>query len=130
MCAEARQTKHLILASLRNDRVAGTKGIGNTIKGELAKGGVQEAFCLLKGWYRAASDTVVRPCPQMMARQTEEQVEFYWQRDSPGEPPPINLQGPVIPVNMPSDHEIRDAARELSNGRVWGALKMHAEDIK
>ena len=67
------------------------------IKAELAKGGVQEAFRLLKEWYRVALETMARPCPQTMARQTEERVELYWQQDSPGELLPINLQGPTIP---------------------------------
>ncbi len=57
-------------------------------------------------------------------------MELYRQQDSPGELLPINLQGPVIPDKVPSDHKIRDAAWDLSSGRVWGASKMHAEDIK
>jgi hypothetical protein len=76
------------------------------------------------------SETVAHPCPQMMARQTEEWVELYRRQDSPGEPLPINLQGPAIPDEVPSDHEIRDAARNLSSSRMGGASKMRAEDIK
>jgi hypothetical protein len=89
--AEGRWTKRLIWASLHNDRVACTKGIGNAIEVELAKGDVHEALRLLKGWYRAALETVARPCPQTMARQTEDRLELYWQRDSPGDPLLINL---------------------------------------
>ncbi len=128
--AEGRRAKRLIWASLRNDKRARTKGVGNAIEAELAKGDVQEAFCLLKGWYRAASETVAHPCPQTMARQTEDRVELYWQRNSPGDLLPINLQGPAIPNNVPSDHEIRDAARNLPSGRAGGGWKMHVEDIK
>ncbi len=36
----------------------------------------------------------------------------------------------MIPGDVPSDHEIRDAARELSNGQSGRASKMHAKDIK
>jgi hypothetical protein len=60
----------------------------------------------------------------------EDRVELYWRRDSPGDPLPINLQGLVIPDEVPSDHEIRDAAWDLPSGHAGGALKMHAEDIK
>jgi hypothetical protein len=91
---------------------------------------MQEAFRLLKGGYRVAPETVACPCPQTMAQQTEEWVELYWQQDSPGEPLPINLQGPAIPDKVLSDHEIRDSARDLPSGHVGGALKMRAEDIK
>jgi hypothetical protein len=72
---EGRRMKRLIWASLRNNRAACTKGVSNMIKAELEKGDVQEAFCLLKGWYRAASETVVRPCPQTIAQQMEERVD-------------------------------------------------------
>ncbi len=65
--AEGRRTKRLVWASLCNDRRARTKSVGNAIEAELAKGDVQEAFRLLKGWYRAASETVACPCPQTMA---------------------------------------------------------------
>jgi hypothetical protein len=57
-------------------------------------------------------------------------VELYWRRDSPGDPLPINLQGPAIPDKVPSDHKIRDAAGDLPSGRAGGASKMCAEDIK
>jgi hypothetical protein len=100
------------------------------IEAELAKGDVQEAFCLLKGWYQAAPETVARPCSQTMAQQTEEQVELYQRQDSPRELLPINLQGPAIADKVPSDHKIRDAAWDLLSGRAGGASKMHAEDIK
>jgi hypothetical protein len=108
---------------------ARTKGIGKAIKAELEKGDVQEAFRLLKGWYRAALETMACPCPQTMAGQTEERVELYRRQDSSGEPLPIILQGPAIPDNMPSNHEIR-GVRDLPSGRAGGASEMRAEDIK
>ncbi len=130
MRAEGRRTKRLIWASPCNYRAAQTKGVGNAIEVELAKGDVQEAFRLLKGWYRVASETVANPCPQTMVQQMEDWVELYRRWDSPGDPLPINLQGPAIPDEVPSDHEIRDVARDLLSSRTGGASKMHAEDIK
>jgi hypothetical protein len=127
---EGRKAKHLIWASLHNNRAGCTLGVGKSIEAELAKGDVQEAFCLLKRWYRAASETVLRPCPQTMVRQMEERVELYRRWDPPGDPLPINLQATAIPDDVPLDHEIRDAAQELTNGRAGGASKMHTEDIK
>jgi hypothetical protein len=84
---------------------------------------MQEAFRLLKGWYWAASETVARPCLQTMARQMEEWVELYWRRDSPGEPLPIKLQGPMIPDKVPSDHKIRDTTWDLTSGHRGGGIK-------
>jgi hypothetical protein len=104
------------------------KGICKAIKAELEKGDVKEGFCLLKGWYRVALETMSCPCPQKMVQQMEEWVELYRPRgDSLGEPLLINLQGPAIPDDMPFNHKIRDAARDLPSGCEG---KMRMEDIK
>jgi hypothetical protein len=75
-----------IHAALKRDRAARTVQIGESIVAELAEGNVHEAFRHLKGWYREASETQARPCFQIMERQTEERVELYRRRDSPGLP--------------------------------------------
>ncbi len=66
----ARRMQWQIWAALRRDRKARTSRVGNLIEAKLAGGDVQEAFCHLKGWYRATSKTTTRPCPQTMAQQT------------------------------------------------------------
>ncbi len=93
-------------------------------------GNVQEAFCHLKGWYQAASETQAKPCYHTMEHQTSEQVNLYMRSASPGNPLPINY-GPIeINDNAPSDEEIWLATSKLLNGRAAGASKMHAEHIK
>jgi hypothetical protein len=64
---------------------ARTNSVRDAIEVELAKGDVQEAFHLLKGWYRATSETVACPCPQTMVQQMEDRLELYWRQDSPGD---------------------------------------------
>jgi hypothetical protein len=59
-----------------------------------------------------------------------ERVALYARRDSPGEPLPINIPRVDIADHTPTDGEIREAARELSNGRAGGAPGMRAEDVK
>ncbi len=100
------------------------------IEAELAWGDVQEAFCHLKGWYRAALETTTCPCPQTMVKQTAEHVNLYTRRDSPREPLPININ--PIPVNdgTPSKGEIWVAVAGLSNGHAGSASGMRAEDVK
>jgi hypothetical protein len=100
------------------------------IEAKLTGGNVQESFCHLKGWYRAASETTTRPCPQTMVKQTAERIDLYRQRDPPGEPLPINID--LIPVDdgAPSEGEIRVAVAGLSNGCAGGASGMRAEDVK
>jgi hypothetical protein len=61
------------------------------------------------------TETITRPYFHTMDCQTMEQVEFLERRDSPGTPLPINVPPTPIPDDCPSDHEIRDAVRSLSN---------------
>ena len=78
LCQTAAGTmQRQILAALCGDCKARTAQVGDLIEAELAGGDIQEAFCHLKGWYRAASETTTRPCPQTMVQQTAEQVELY-----------------------------------------------------
>ena len=94
-------------------------------------GGIQEAFCHLKGWYQlAASKTTTRPCPQTMVRQTAKRADLYAWRDPPGEPLPTNIVPIQLNDDAPSNGEIREAAGRLTNGRAAEASGMRAEDVK
>jgi hypothetical protein len=65
-----------------------------------------------------------------MDRQTTKRVALYARRDSPGEP--LLIKMPPVDINdeTPSDNKIREATRELSNGRAGGASGICAEDVK
>ncbi len=67
-----------------------------------------------------------------MDRQTEERVELYRQRDSPGLP--IVLEHAVMRARIrddtPDEGEIRAAVAELTNGRSVGVSQMQAEHLK
>jgi hypothetical protein len=52
------------------------KGVGTQIESGLAGGNVQEAFCHLKGWYRAVLETQAKPCFHTMECQTSERVDL------------------------------------------------------
>ena len=119
-----------VWVALRGDRKAWTARVGDLIEAKLVGGGVQKAFCHLKGWYWAASETTTRPCPQAMVQQTAKWVELYAQRDSPGDPLPINIDPLLLNDVAPSDKEIREAAGGLTSGRAGGASGMRAEDVK
>jgi hypothetical protein len=91
---------------------------------------VQEAFCHLKGWYQAATETQAKPCYHTMERQTLEQDDLYTRRASPGNPLPINY-GPIkINDDAPSDTEIRLATSKLSNGQAAGASRIRTKNVK
>jgi hypothetical protein len=117
-------------ASLSKDRVDQTAQVGCAVKSKLAEGNVQDAFCHLKEWYRAALVTQAKPCYHTMEHQTLEQVNLYTRRALPGNPLPINY-GPIKTNNdAPSDKEIRLATSKLSNGQATGAFKMCAKHVK
>ena len=61
-----RKMQRQIWAALRGDQAVRTAQVGTGIEYELTGGDVQEAFRHLKGWYRTASETTTRPCPQTM----------------------------------------------------------------
>jgi hypothetical protein len=63
-------------AALCKDWRDQTASVGKNIVAELAGGNVQEAFCHLKGWYRAAMETQSKPCYHTMERQTSERVDL------------------------------------------------------
>ena len=74
--AAARRMKQEIHTALKEDNQRLTADFGEKILAELGAGKVQEAFCHLKGWYRAASETQAAPRPQTMEHQTNERGEL------------------------------------------------------
>ena len=96
------QMKRDILNSLKEDQIARTKQVGQSIEAKFKEGDVHEAFRLLKGWYRAATKVKARPCYQMMNRQMEERIALYTRRTSPGEPLPINIALALISDGVPT----------------------------
>ncbi len=127
--SEGRQMQRAICAALTRDRAARTAEVGELILAKLAEGNVHEAFRHLKGWYREASETQAKPCPQTMVRQTAERVKFYRRRDSPGLPITLDRAETrnKIRDETPDEEEIRAAVGELTNGRSAGVSRMRAE---
>jgi len=121
-----------IHAALKRDRAAHTAQIGESIAAKLAQGNVHEAFRHLKGWYREASETQARPCFQTMEWQTEERVELYRRRDSPGLPIVLDHteMRAEIRDDTPDEEEIWAAVGEPTNGRSVGVSRMRAEHLK
>jgi hypothetical protein len=116
--------------SFCKDRADRTSQVGTMIKSELMGGNVQEAFCHLKGWYQATTETQAKPCYQTMERQTLEQVNLYAQRESPGNPLSINVTPVEINDDVPSDDKLREVVSKLTNGQAAGASGMRVEHIK
>ncbi len=107
-------------ASLCKDGVDQTVQVGCAIETKLVGGNLQEAFCHLKGWYRAASETQAKLCYHTMECQTSEQVNLYTRRVLPGDLLPINY-GPIkINDNTPLDKKygLQPASFQTAKWRV------------
>ncbi len=116
--------------SLQKDWTDQTAKVGAAVEAELAGGNVQEAFCHLKGWYRAMMETQAKPCYHTMEHQMLERVDLYARRESTGDPLPINVTLVVISDNVPTDGKLWQVAGKLTNGRVAGASGMRANHVK
>ncbi len=104
--------------------------VGSMVEAELAGGNVQEAFCHLKGWYRATSEMQAKPCCHTLERQTLERVDLYARRASPGDPLKINVTQVKIKNDVPSDGKLRKVVSKLTNGRAAGATGMGAKHVR
>ncbi len=119
-----------ISVSLQKDRTNQTAKVGAVVEAELARGNVQEAFCHLKGWYRAATEMQAKPCYHTMERPMLERVDLYARRESAGDPLPINVTPVKISDDAPMDGKLWQVAGKLTNGQVAGASGMHAKHVK
>ncbi len=111
-------------------RTARTKWASKNIEAKLRGGGVKEASQHFKGWYCAATEVKAWPCFQTIEHQTAKWVMLYTQSPPRGKPLPINITPASIPNSAPSDLELRNATRNLSNGHTGGTLMMHAKPIE
>jgi hypothetical protein len=102
--------------SLQKDVTNQTAMVGAAVEAKLAGGNVQEAFCHLKGWYRAVTETQAKPCFHTMECQMLERVDLYTQRESPGDPLPINVTLVLINDDVLTDGKLQQVAGKLTNG--------------
>jgi len=66
-----------IKACLQADCLKRAETTASNVKGCLAVGEYIEAWCYLKGWYRSAEDRAPKPCPETLAKQTDERIQLY-----------------------------------------------------
>jgi hypothetical protein len=98
--------------------------------GHLTSGDVKEAWRTLRVWYRQAEDKASKPCYSTLEAQTVERKTLYDYAPSPGEPIPSNVDRPPMEDTHPADGELRLVVKKSRNGRLGGASKMRAEDLK
>jgi hypothetical protein len=87
--AAARSLRREIKAWLKADRLLRATTTASNVEGCLAAGEYIEAWHHLKGWYCSAEDQAPKPCPESMAKQTQERIDLYAARTPTGLPLPI-----------------------------------------
>ena len=81
--AKRRQLKRKILASLKSDRAACARKVGEAVTQLLLDNEVEEAWRTIKGWYRAVEEKAPKPCYLTMLNQifyslTFERPSIQW----------------------------------------------------
>jgi hypothetical protein len=82
--AAARNLGQKIKACLKADRLKREATTASNVEGCLAAGEYIEAWHHLKGWYRLAEDRAPKPCPETLAKQTDERIQLYTAAPPPG----------------------------------------------
>ncbi len=82
--AAARNLGRKIDACLKADHLKRAATTASNVKGCLAAGEYIEVWRHLKGWYRSAEDRAPKPCPETLAKQTDERIQLYTAVPPPG----------------------------------------------
>jgi hypothetical protein len=125
-CSLGREIK----ARLKADCLLRATTTASNVKGCLAAGEYIEAWHHLKGWYCLAEDQAPKPCPETMAKQTQERVDLHATRTPKGMPLPICVDPAPVNDAAPTDGELRMVVGQLQNGRAAGAMGMKAEHLQ
>ncbi len=75
--AAARSLGREIKAWLKVDCLLHATDTASNVEGCLAAGEYIEAWRHPKGWYCLAEDRAPKPCPETMAKQTQEKIDLY-----------------------------------------------------
>ena len=126
----ARQLTRQINTSLTADRKARTETAGSEIETALARNEPQEAWNIMKRWYRHAGDRPPKPSRDDLQQVTAERIHLYTRVPPQGPPIPIHVQATPVLDTAPTDDEIREAVLRLRNNRASGPSKLRAEDVK
>jgi hypothetical protein len=127
--AAAHNLGRKIKVCLKVDRLQGAATTASNVKGCLAAGKYIEAWHYLKGWYHLAEDQAPKPCPETLAKQTEERIQLYTAVHPPGWAMRFNVDPSNVPDAASTDSELRAVVGSLRNGRAAGATGMRAKHL-
>jgi len=116
--------------SIGADRKARANVAATDIQAHLQAGDKQEAYNVLKRWYRHVTGKPTHPSYCDVNEVTVTFCDLYQARPPIGDPLPFHAAPFEIPDNVPSPEEIASATRLLRNGRAPGVSGLTAEVVK
>jgi len=116
--------------SIGADRRARANVAATDIQAHLQAGDKQEAYNVLKRWYRHVMRKPTHPSYCDVNEVTATFRDLYQARPPIGDPLPVHVAPFKIPDNVPSPEEIASATRLLRNGRAPGVSGLTAEVVK
>jgi hypothetical protein len=97
----ARNLGRKIKVCLKANRLQRAATTASNVKGCLAAGEYIEAWHHLKRWYRSAEDRAPKPCPETLAKQTDERIQLYTADPPPGWAMRFNVEPSTVPDAAP-----------------------------
>ena len=83
---------------------------------------IQEAWCRLQGWYKAAVDRVPPPARATRKQVTAERVALYSRVPPPGDSTLITIEPFAVEDGVPEEGESEWEVKRLQNNRAGGAV--------
>ena len=128
--ARYRQLGRQLKASLKEDRKQRCAIAGAAALQAMHTGEAQEAWRIVRAWYRAATDRPSRPSRTDLQKVTDDRIELYTQEDPPEDPIPVLVAPYDVDDDVPTEDEIATAVKRLRNGKASGPSKIRAEQLK
>ena len=106
--AAARNLGRKIKACLQTDHLKRAATTASNFEGCLAAGEyIIKAWRYLKGWYCSAEERAPKPCPETLAKQTDERIQLYTAVPPPGWAMRFNIDPSDVPDVALTDSELR-----------------------
>ena len=112
------------------DRRSRAQAAAAAAQAHLEKNEIRKAFGSIKGWYRDAGPRPSKPSREDIEVTRAEYVELYTPREPTEGPIPLHIEPYLINDAAPTESEVMQAVRKLSNNKAAGASGITAENLK
>ena len=126
----ARSLKRLLRKSLQADRKSRIDKVANEVDSLLKDAKVQEAYGILRSWYRDKPGHVAKPTIQDEQKTRKEYESLFTAEEPPGMPIPIHITPNIIDDSRPTEKEICTALKGMRLGKTPGGSGIRVEHLR